>query len=302
MERFIGRHPWIAFCSGLLLVPLVFLGAAQSAVTMWLLATCVMSAFGFIVVVSRPHGVVERVAVALGRMTFAVYFFVAIGFPPYHVLTSEGAPLYAVVVLQLSSALGVIAGFLKRRRSVRPSISRSPFSFGEYAFVGFGIVLFHWVLAYVVAHDDEPEIATALVGLMQAGPASRAQSLAEVTLGVGAWFGLFLVTQVTTGLALRKLNKSLLEDWEIPRVPLKERDCWFVLAALPVALCLVPSLAHEALLAGVAARLLTLAVGWAFTSAPPQGALKTARLLWRSRPRSSRAVATASSHPSPTVS
>ncbi|MBK3525385.1 MULTISPECIES: hypothetical protein [Streptomyces] len=90
----------------------------------------------------------------------------------------------------------------------------------------------------------------------------------------------FAYSQLVTGGALRAMQAALRHDWPIPRT-------WhYVLLAVPflVVLFYVSILAvskaaavSNGLLAGLIAQLITLYIGWRYTSDRPQGLLKTAR-------------------------
>ena len=254
MRRFVSRHPNLAALSGLALF--VFAAVAMPAVlrtgpglfVAYLVAGAVV---GYAAGVARPHGAFARLAMPLTRGGVVLFVVVmAIGWPPYRVVESEGLHWYAVLAVQLTAMVSLAVGTVRRRRSPRTH-ERGEFSLADYLIVTGIVVVMHWVLAIVVAADDN----------------------------LLTWSGAFVYSQVSTGLALRSLHTALVHDWRLPGSRLSERARIFLLAIVPVALCLLPSISAGALLAGVIMRLVLLIAVWAFTDLPPEGTWKTLKRL-----------------------
>jgi hypothetical protein len=218
--------------------------------------TALWSGVTYAVIGSRPRGWGDRFFWFLGSyMLFAwVLQLLLTGWPPLGHGTMAAPWLVATTYVGMTVA--AVFGWRKRKRtaSIVPS-ARTRLPLIEYAIGVVVIVALHNALAKLSAdfHDSAIGRHAAEASLLSgAGLTQRA-----------VIFALFFVaSQVITGFALRSLTYALQRDWTVAEGKEHRRHLLLLLGAGPIALCIIPSIAQDALLLGVISRLAML--GWAW--------------------------------------
>jgi hypothetical protein len=238
---------------------------------------CLLPVFGagltFVAFGVRPQGPFGPVFVRLVWLSLAALLFGTADAAYHEQYTVLWFPVDQLIVLYLS---GVISAVLTLRwRRSQPPPPKAPFEWDQYLSSVGMLLLFFYAIARALG-DSKPPFPTG-------GPHDwRAHALNTLTVFLGG----FILSQLTTSAVITGLQKPLERDWLLAETSPHRRVYIFLLAGVPVALLILPSLMNSgAMLGGVLLQVAFLILLWRCTDWLPTSIVTFGRHLLARRLR-----------------